>query len=201
MRAMATTYFSKPLAPLSRALNTLALAGITLVLGMAFYWQLAFNEIPCPLCLLQRVAFVMVGMGFLMNVRYGPSPLHYGMVVWSALAGAIASGRQVLLHIAPGDTGYGSPFLGLHFYTWALVLFFLVLVFAGIMLMLDTKAVDQSSPLSCNLITRIVLGLFLLMVLGNLASTLLECGFGPCEDDPVNYLWLSLKGVFPPGLA
>jgi hypothetical protein len=35
--------------------------------------------------------------------------------------------------------------------------------------------------------------LFILLVLGNLLSTLLECGIGPCADDPVKYdgwFWL-----------
>ena len=38
--------------------------------------------------------------------------------------------------------------------------------------------------------TVVTLGLFLLVVAGNLVSTLLECGVGPCVDDPVSYLWL-----------
>jgi hypothetical protein len=32
--------------------------------------------------------------------------------------------------------------------------------------------------------------LFLLVVAGNLVSTLLECGVGPCADNPTSYLWL-----------
>jgi hypothetical protein len=32
--------------------------------------------------------------------------------------------------------------------------------------------------------------LFLLLVAGNLVSTLLECGVGPCADNPTNYIWL-----------
>ena len=37
------------------------------------------------------------------------------------MGGAIAA-RQILLHIMPGDPGFGSAFLGMHFYTWALPL-------------------------------------------------------------------------------
>ena len=33
------------------------------------------------------------------------------------------STRQILLHITPGDPGYGSVVLGLHLYTWALLIF------------------------------------------------------------------------------
>ena len=33
--------------------------------------------------------------------------------------------------------------------------------------------------------------LFLLLTAANALSTTLECGFGPCPDDPTGYLWLS----------
>ena len=33
------------------------------------------------------------------------------------------SGRQVLLHILPGDPGYGGEVLGLHLYSWAFIVF------------------------------------------------------------------------------
>ncbi|EOG2476967.1 TPA: disulfide bond formation protein B [Serratia marcescens] len=71
---------------------------------------------PCPLCQLQRVGLVAIGLGFMMNLRWGVRPSHYGVV----LTGAVAT-RQVLLHVLPGDPGFGSAFLGLHFYTWAVV--------------------------------------------------------------------------------
>ncbi len=175
---------------LSRTLNTLALAGICAVLLMAFAWQLAFNELPCPLCLLQRVAFVLIGIGLLLNVRFGPSSLHYGMIILSALGGAFASGRQVLLHIAPGDAGYGTIFLGMHFYTWALVLFVATIAWSGIMLMLDRRCTDQPDARPVGPVARLVMWLFFLVVLGNIVSTILECGFGACPDNPVSYLWL-----------
>lgn len=178
-------------APLSRGLNTLALAGICAVLGLAFVWQLAYNELPCPLCLLQRAAFVMVGIGLVLNIRLGPSPLHYGLVLLSALAGAFVSGRQVLLHIGPNDPGYGSTFLGLHFYTWAFIAFVLIMIWVALMLILDHKASDQGNALPINSFASFVFWLFFLLVAGNVVSTLLECGFGPCADDPVSYLWLS----------
>ena len=38
-------------------LNALALYAISAILIVAFYWQMAYGELPCPLCQLQRVAF------------------------------------------------------------------------------------------------------------------------------------------------
>lgn len=178
---------------LSDWLNVLALAGICAVLLVAFVWQVAFNELPCPLCLLQRVGFVLVGIGILLNVRFGPSPMHYALILFSALAGAFAAGRQVLLHIAPGDTGYGSPFLGMHFYTWAFVLFVLTVLWTGLMLVLDRACADSPRVRNHGGLTRAIIWLFFLLVAANLVSTMLECGFGACPDDPVSYLWWPLQ--------
>jgi disulfide bond formation protein DsbB len=175
----------------SRAINTLALAGVCGVLAMAFFWQLIYNDLPCPLCLLQRVGFVLVGIGLLMNVRFGPCALHYGIIVLSAVGGAFAAGRQVLLHIPPGDTGYGLPFLGMHFYTWAFVLFAALIVYAGIMLVIDRRCVDQPHSRPVSSFAYGVMWLFFILVAANVVSTLLECGFGACPDDPTSYLWLS----------
>ncbi len=36
-----------------------------------------------------------------------------GMAIIAALLGALAASRQILLHILPGDPGFGSPVFGL----------------------------------------------------------------------------------------
>ena len=84
-------------------LNALGLYAISGVLLVAFYWQLAYDELPCPLCLLQRVAFTALAVGPILTIRHGPKPQHYGLVVIGALLGAAISARQMLLHIMPGD--------------------------------------------------------------------------------------------------
>ncbi|WP_323846229.1 disulfide bond formation protein B [Microbulbifer magnicolonia] len=169
-----------------RWLDGLALLSVSAVLWFAFAWQLWLHELPCPMCLLQRAAFAMVGVALLMNLRFGIRPLHYGFAVLSALAGAVSAGRQVLMHIAPGDTGFGSPFLGMHFYTWALVAFFLLLVYCGLMLMSD--AVDEEvRPRRLDALGRMAAVAFLSILIINLVSTALECGLGPCPDNPTEY--------------
>ena len=37
-----------------------------------------------------------------------------GMAIMGASLGALAAGRQILLHVLPGDPGFGSPAFGLH---------------------------------------------------------------------------------------
>lgn len=176
----------------SDCLNALGLLGISGILWFAFAWQIFLHELPCPLCLLQRVAFVMVGLGLLLNVCFGSRPAHYGIAVVSALAGMVSSARQVLLHVAPGDPGYGSPFLGMHFYTWALVAFFALALYLGGLLMIDGMKLKEAAdtPRKAGWLGRLAGISFLLVLVLNVLSTLAECGVGACPDNPTDYLWL-----------
>jgi disulfide bond formation protein DsbB len=172
---------------LARTLNALALLGICAVLAIAFYWQLARGELPCPLCLLQRAAFVGAGLGFMLNVRFGSAEAHYGVAIVSALVGVAVAARQVLLHIVPNTGSYGSALLGWHFYTWALVAFFLIALFAAGLLFIEGQFAEGVSGWRPTATAQVLGWVFVLFALGNAVSTLLECGFGPCPDKPTGY--------------
>jgi disulfide bond formation protein DsbB len=175
------------MAAAARSLNALALLGVCAVMLFAFYWQIVRGELPCPLCLLQRAAFLGAGLGLLLNVRCGASESHYGVVIVSALAGAAFAARQILLHIVPGTGAFGSPVFGYHFYTWALLGFAALIAFAGAMLFLSAQFVEGVRDERPTAGTQALGWLFVLVVLANAASTLLECGFGPCPDNPTGY--------------
>lgn len=181
---------------LAFSLNTLALALITAVLGSAFVEQIVFGELPCPLCLLQRAGLIAVGLGFLLNLRFSIQSLHYGVTLLGALVGAGASVRQILLHIAPGDPGYSKAIFGFHLYTWSFVTFVCIIAGVAVLLCLSSKT-QNSRPVFAGRMTGLVMLAFLVIIFGNLVSTLLECGFTQCGDDPVRYLWLdSLSRTF-----
>ena len=91
------------------------------MLAAAFAAQLVLGELPCPLCLLQRVQFAMLAIGPILNIRHGPRPSHYAASLLTAALGAVVAARQILLHILPGDPGYGSALFGHHYYTWSLI--------------------------------------------------------------------------------
>ena len=93
-------------------LNALALYALSLLLTAAFAAQLMLRELPCPLCLLQRILFALLAIGPILNIRFGPRPSHYALSLLAAVVGASVSTRQVLLHILPGDAGYGSGLPG-----------------------------------------------------------------------------------------
>lgn len=174
--------------------NQLALAAVVGMLSYAFVDQLYFGQLPCPLCLMQRIGFVIIGMALVFNIRCGAHSAHYGWGMIGGLVGMMVSLRQVFLHILPGDTGYGATFLELHFYTWAFVGYLGLLSGLAILLMLPNREVRSRSMIANTLIV-----IFILLVVANLISTLLECGIGPCADDPVKYegwIWLRTRFGF-----
>ena len=83
----------------------LGLIAILLVLGYIYYLQVYADLVPCPLCLLQRVALVLVAICFLIGtmvparnvLQYLISP----MALFFACCGWGLAARQVWLQYAP----------------------------------------------------------------------------------------------------
>jgi disulfide bond formation protein DsbB len=168
-------------------LNVAALFGVSAILAAALILQLSRNELPCPLCLLQRIALCLIGAGLIYNLKFGPRARGYAMILLAAAAGGIVAVRQILLHIAPGDPGYGSPVLGLHYYTWAAIVFAAAIAATGIMLLFDRALAVRETPRPLSMPARVAAGLAVAITIVNVASTLLECGFKACPDNPVAY--------------
>lgn len=171
----------------SRFLNALGLIAVNTILILAFVDQVWFRDLPCPLCILQRVGFIAAGFGLALNLIFGARPSHYGLTILGAVAGAIISGRQVLLHIVPGTGSYGNPIFGLHLYTWALIAFVLMVVCAVVMLMFDRQFADTAAP-RANVLSLMALSIFGAIIVANIVSTLLLCGVGLCPENPSGYL-------------
>jgi len=172
-----------------RRLDALLLLMVTAALWFAFLVELLRHQPPCPLCLLQRVAFTMVGVGLLMNLRFGMRPAHYGIVILSSLAGLAVAGRQVLLHILPGNPGFGEVYLSLHLYTWSAVAFSGLLAYCGIAMMLGFCR-RNFAPRRFSFLEKFIVSAFFIITMLNLISTFLECGLGPCIRGSFGYHWL-----------
>ena len=169
-------------------LNTLGLLGITFVLLMASVLQIVLNELPCPLCLLQRLGFMLVMFGFMLNVIYGPQQRHYGVLIIGALFGAATALRQVSLHVIPGTPGFGSPIFGIHYYTWAFIIFSLTIVGIAVLQLLWNKDCNNNDY-KMNKFGKFVCLLAIFAVVVNVVSTFIECGPYQCPDNPITY-WL-----------
>lgn len=174
---------------LSRLLNAIGLLGIGTVLALAFIDQIWFRDLPCPLCILQRVGFLAAGFGIALNIIFGPKPSHYGVAIIGAVAGAAISMRQILIHIVPGTGSYGNPVFGLHLYTWAFIAFVVIVVGCAIML-LDDRQFSRAEPMSVRLkpLPLSALLLFLVLAVANIFSTIALCGAGFCPDEPKDYI-------------
>jgi disulfide bond formation protein DsbB len=172
--------------------NWLGALAIVAVLVGAFVLQFAHNELPGPLGMLQRIAFVMCGFGFLMNLRFGSQPLHYGIILLAALFGLAASGRQVLLHIVPGDAGSGPLLLGLHLYTWTFLFFTATVLGVAFLLLLSPREVERREgrhALPIGRLSSFVAWLLILVTLANAVAAFALCGPVECPQTPTTY-WL-----------
>ncbi|WP_421699352.1 disulfide bond formation protein B [Ancylobacter sp.] len=182
---------------LSRLLNALGLIAIGAVLLVAFYDQFVGGEFPCPLCILQRAGFVGVGVGLALNLKFGPRPSHYALAMLSAIAGDVVAVRQVLLHIVPGSGTFGAAFLGLHFYSWAALLFVVIVAGCALLLLFDRQFAPVPRTYTLSGLALFAFALIALLALGNGVSTVFECGGGLCPDDPVSYQLLEGEGPSP----
>jgi disulfide bond formation protein DsbB len=182
--------------PLVRFGNALGAGGLALVLATAFAMQFVLQELPCPLCQLQRIAIALCGVGFILNLRLGPQPAHYGLVLIAALFGLAVSGRQVLLHVVPGSGSYGSAVLGMHLYSWSVLLFLGVTAGVAMLLVLsgsgrfDHIRSDAQAAAQFTGFARLMSTLLILMTLANAVSAFAQCGPIECPDDPTGY-WIS----------
>ena len=81
--------------------------------------------------------------------------------------------------------------LGLHFYSWAFVIFVLMVLGTAVMLLFDRQfAQDEMSADRVTALSKVAFVLFGLLALGNGLSTVLECAGGLCPDNPTGYLLL-----------
>jgi disulfide bond formation protein DsbB len=176
---------------LSRQLNSLGAIALSLVLGFAFYSQIAEDVLACPLCLLQRVGFIAVLFGLLCNVIFGPRMVHYSAMLAGALLGAAVALRQVSLHVIPGTPHYGAPFLGIHFYTWAFITFAVIIAGTAIMMAFSEQYEKvKYVPFSMQTgVAKIAIIAVILITASNVLNAFAECGPYECPGDPVSY-WL-----------
>jgi hypothetical protein len=105
---------------------------------------------------MQRIQFAMLAAGPILNVQFGPRPSHYALALLAAIAGAVFAARQILLHVAPGDAGYGSALLGYHYYTWAFIGFAVAIALTAIALLFDRQftQTDLGKPATAGFLAR-----------------------------------------------
>lgn len=85
-------------------LVVLAVAGL---LGYAYYVQYQMLLEPCPLCILQRVAFFAMGVVALIAAIHNPGVkgrwIYGGLVIIGGIVGCLIAGRHLWLQSLPPD--------------------------------------------------------------------------------------------------
>ena len=173
---------------IDRLCNILELCGVIGILFLAFVFQIIDHEIPCPLCLYQRLGFFGIAIGYLLNLRFGFRPSHYAVVILSALYTSFVALRQIALHVIPGTGSYGDPVFGFHLYTWSFIIAMIILATTTLMMSIDRQYERVHfgngkfifAVHSLFAITVILLGI-------NVVAVYLECGFSACPENPTAY--------------
>ena len=115
----------------------------------------------------------------LFNLRFGQSMRNYGLIILFALFGASVSVRQILTYIVPGNSGFGPVVLGMHTYTWALLVFMCSILASGIMLVIGVGERDDEIRINPHFIKGLF-GIAMVTVLAFTAATFNQCGLDVC---------------------
>jgi len=189
--AVDTTFSGANAVRISRLINVLALFALLGVLAGSLHLQFGIGEQPCPLCLIQRSGMIGLAVGPVMNLMWGIRASHYALSILAAMVGAAGSIRQILLHIEPGDPGYGPAIWGLHLYTWALITFVIAIIGCAVMLLWDAPFQEKDQGIRYAkswfrvvALTAIFWAFAYLVIIG--ISVIPECGLEMCPDDPPN---------------
>ena len=161
------------------------MATMAAILTAAMVLQYYDNEIPCPLCLLQRVAMFGVCFGIIMHFRRGYSARNDGVSMLFALLLLIISARQTLLDIypRPGHAYIGSAVLGLHMPVWSIVIAVAIL-FAFAVKFAALGGEHPRDPQPAPALGRLagMLSLYVVtLCLINFGSVILQCGTDACH--------------------
>ena len=162
------------------------MAVIAAILTAAMVVQYGYGELPCPLCLLQRVAMLGVCFGLMQNFRSGFSDRNLGFSLLFSVLLLVVSVRQTLLDIypRPGHEYIGSAVLGLHMPVWSiLIALALITAFALKLCVIGTEE-GTRPPERTSLFGRLatVLSLYVIAIaLVNFGSVVIQCGLSECH--------------------
>lgn len=164
------------------------LVAVNAVLTLTSVLQFGFHEIPCPLCLLQRVAFFGAGFGLISAFKKGYYPVHTACVLIFMIYLLVVSMRQSMNHIVEGQGGWiGGAIFGLHLSVWS-VLFALgmLLLFSFQLAAVSVTAIIRRRVHACHYPIIYTLGksmswYLIILCAVNLVSVIFQCGFGICH--------------------
>jgi disulfide bond formation protein DsbB len=176
-------------APIIVVLDRLVLLVMLLILAAiltaAMIVQYAFSDLPCPLCLLQRVAMLGCCFGLIQQLRAGGSERGTGISLVFALLLLVISVRQTLLDLFPRpDHSYiGRAIFGIHMEVWSV--FVAVALLLGFAIRFALFGAPRAAPeTEGSMMGRFARGLAIYVIFIcaiNFLSVVLQCGIGQCH--------------------
>ncbi|MBP9722190.1 MAG: disulfide bond formation protein B [Gammaproteobacteria bacterium] len=161
------------------------IALIMVVIITAMYFQYFDSELPCPLCLCQRLCFLGVAYAAIMHFK-GFNRLKYTGIglLFTALLLAVSI-KQSLLDICgtKGHAWVGSAFFGIHMPIWSFLISMFILLLLAFDLIFLTKNTNQNSDeypdlkLCATILSWIIVGLCAI----NFISVFIQCGISACH--------------------
>lgn len=77
------------------------------LLGFAFFAEKYWHLFPCPLCIFQRIGFILMGVFFLLGALHAPRGgirwVYTGGALLGALFGIAVAGRHLWIQSLPAD--------------------------------------------------------------------------------------------------
>src|SRR5262245_6291203 len=170
---------------LDRLVLLAMLAVVAAILAWAMVLQVAFGEIPCPLCLLQRVAMLGCCFGLIQQLRAGESQRGAGIGLVFALLLLVISARQTLLDIVPrpGHAYVGQAVFGLHMPVWSVVIAVALLAGFAVRFALfgGPRAAAERAGSAMHRSAR-ALEIYVVVICAiNFLAVVLQCGLGECH--------------------
>ncbi|MAZ40244.1 MAG: disulfide bond formation protein B [Legionellales bacterium] len=105
--------------PTIRTIYFLGFMVCSLMLSFALYLEYIQGLLPCPLCQLQRIALIIIGLLFLSALMFKPSRISTKVfaffITLFCVIGALLAGRQIYLQHLPSGSVPGTCVPGLSY--------------------------------------------------------------------------------------
>ncbi len=91
----------------NRILYLLGALGVMGLMGFGFYLQYVKHQDPCPLCMVQRVIFIVMMVGFILAALHHPQKtgerIYAAIIGFFALSGIAVAARHIWIQHLPKD--------------------------------------------------------------------------------------------------
>ncbi len=172
-------------ATLDRLILVLILAVLAAILTAAMVMQYAFGEIPCPLCLLQRVAMFGCCFGLIVQLRSDNSERGTGIALIFAVLLLVISVRQTLLDLfpRPGHDYVGNAIFGVHLPVWSVIIAVALLLGFAVRLALfgGARGEPDAERDFTGAVVRILVPYVIAICAINFLSVIAQCGLDQCH--------------------